>query len=967
MSDLAFSHPSQTRRGFCSPIQRPQADRRLLGPCPWALGRWCVLVACLAWFGQVALAQNDGSPTADLFTLLPSSVDPDGALEPGLPATGIVGVDSGFALPVLRPPLTPSTRLLVAQPEWMPEGASARFPVVSGDGFYVRLEPTPVNALGVDAIAEQVVDPILRAFGFSFAVDALAWPTDGVALEPLDIPALFADVATEEGELDGFSEIDLELLDTLTQVEPVADVALTDAALSAALGLSLEQLRQELHGDGWVYTFLQTVDGVPIERAGVHVQRRQGWSVDAVSGSLWQSYRVANLVSMAEPEVGEVEIALAALDVEPPVQVDGFLDEPVHILLPHGIDPVDGETLLRHAWRSTVQLNYQEELGPALVYLDAENGSLLAFKSWIGHAVPATGKVYRRAPDVGPVGADFMVDAATAGEYVLQGPGILRVDMYADNIFTGEVAIPQIGGGSSTTLANFDQAPLNDATNIACNIPGPNRGFEEVNLYQALYRNREVALVYGIWQPFPQIPWQPRVSFQNTGMPICNAYSSMLFEACQGFVKPNCPNFANAFINHAHDRTVISHEVAHHAVPRLTEARPGNWCGSASCPLPEGWDIFHDLADFWAGHVENTNCIGGWTAKNFIGGTNGSFNCSPSSDEGGFLPRLFDVATAFDPLDPTDHFPEHHDLFAADYAFGQVAAAALWQSRVGMRSRNRVAGHTLFWSRFIRALRFSGFANFSAAAGSDRYLYELLYDLESQMMDEWTFSAQMGTTSNKVQSGFARTGLFLIPPACLDNDAQTADARYCPGGENGGAAVIDIDDNVPADDLTLDGVLHRETDYLEIGGVAPSFDVWTGPRWQFTGTTARPVVDPPKCNKQYWVEVSRHPSYLSGPSLHSFWQTVDTDVTTPSSPECYARWTPSASQWSTFTAGVAPGDRIYYRVFTIDGGGSNLMSSDQPGKALWRPPSPYAVMTTDGRFARFQKALGVSPSGGAGN
>ena len=606
--------------------------------------------------------------------------------------------------------------------------------------------------------------------------------------------------------------------------------------------------------------------------------------------------------------------------------------------------------------------------GLATLIVDAESGQPLAFRPTFDGAVAARGEVFRRAPNTATREADFTVDPAVAGNFTLELlPHIRRPDRDNNGIFVNELMIPEIGGGSSPGFANFDQAPYNDPTSIECNNSNNNRPFDEINLFQGLHRNRQTALAYGIWQPFPLIPWQPRFGLDNSSLPICNAWSSMLFYACQGFFKPNCPDHVGSFLAHYHDRTVISHETAHHSVHRLSDTRPANWCGAGPCPMPRNWDTFHDLADFWADHLENTNCTGGWTAKNYLGSANDSLNCNPMSHESNLLPRLHEVVVPFDPADPSDHFPEHFQVGQGDYANGQIAAAALWQARLGMYSRNRVGGHSLFWRYFIRALRFTGFYTPSAPSGSHRDLYEQLYELEVQMMQEWTWNTQVGSTSNKLQSGFARAGLFLIPPDCLDSDPFSTDAHYCPGGTNGGAAVIDIDDNDPADDLIVDGVTHRETDYLEIGGAAPSFDVWTGPRWRLTGNSALPVNQPARCNDRYWVMVSTDPQFGSSQTIHSGWITVDTDVTTAFPPECYGRWTPISFVWNALVNGKPPGTKIYYRALTALGNnGSNLMSSDQPGLSLWQPPSPYAVLTTDGRFARFKKALGISGPGGSG-
>ncbi|MEK9629952.1 MAG: hypothetical protein VW455_13145, partial [Nitrospinota bacterium] len=61
------------------------------------------------------------------------------------------------------------------------------------------------------------------------------------------------------------------------------------------------------------------------------------------------------------------------------------------------------------------------------------------------------------------------------------------------------------------------------------------------------------------------------------------------------------------------------------------------------------------MADAWGAYFEFTNCIGGWVEKN-KGSVDAGLNCTNHS-QGGFLPRLHEVETPFDPTDVKDHFP----------------------------------------------------------------------------------------------------------------------------------------------------------------------------------------------------------------------------------------------------------------------------------------------------------------------
>jgi hypothetical protein len=423
----------------------------------------------------------------------------------------------------------------------------------------------------------------------------------------------------------------------------------------------------------------------------------------------------------------------------------------------------------------------------------------------------------------------------------------------------------------------------------------------------------------------------------------------MNFGACRGYTDAACPNYSDGttnarnLMNFAHDNTMVGHEVGHNATWRLTILRPAGWCGSASCALPTGWAALHDLADFWGAHLESTNCIGGWVAKN-MGGIDASRYCL-RHDERSSLPRLLEVETPWSALAPGDHFPEHRALGSDDYADGQIGGAALWEVRDGMVSKSGLTGLPQFGVRFQRALAQTGFFG-TAPDSSDTGIYRLLYDLAVKMTDQWATSGSPAGppafqhdgphTTNKVTAGFARAGIFLIPHQCLDGRAATKDPTACPSGENGADAVVDVDDNDPADDPVLDGVRHPEVDAL--------------PRYRLKGAHgAHTVTNPAPCNGRFRVEVSTDPAFPAGSAtVGGAWRTVNRNPNSTTLPACYGEWTPASADWMRLQAGGA-GSRIYYRARTQDAGGANERLSTLPGNGLWTVPPPYAVLTATGQ------------------
>ena len=129
--------------------------------------------------------------------------------------------------------------------------------------------------------------------------------------------------------------------------------------------------------------------------------------------------------------------------------------------------------------------------------------------------------------------------------------------------------------------------------------------------------------------------------------------------------------------------------------------------------------------------------MGGWVAKN-MGGIDASLNCLKSSKTN-WLPRKLEVRTPMVPGDADDHFPEHNGLPGEEYANGQVGGAALWQVLEGMRSKCGLCGPLQFGARFQRALKQTGFFGFEPGF-TDTGIYQLLYDLEAKMADQWATS-----------------------------------------------------------------------------------------------------------------------------------------------------------------------------------------------------------------------------------
>ncbi len=936
--------------------------------------------------------------------------------------TGIVHT----VAPRIEPPGTLKRRILKPDPEALDSlrerlngNVSGHYPAYDGDSFFFTFPVRESMQIAPEQVLAQYVAPVLDAIGFERGPSALATPRGAVKVAGGNFKRLVGAVATEYHRFEVLHQPKTKaMIDAFLKGPPGS--AEIDRALVLGEGMTLSQFVQGIERPEIHYLFMQVVDGVPIEHTLLLASRFDGETISSIRGTLFNHYVVVNRVRIergsalsaaAFRELTKIDKRIAITQKQPE-------SDPVLVLLPYVTDDL-GNMRLHHAYRVKLQAHFRGQSERFLVWLDAQEGTILKLEPLFGE-IGARGRLFKRDPGTGMTQASFAVDSSAGGQYTLTQSGVI------DNmIVTGpppgleEVFISDDALGSTPSFANFDQVPINDLDEAVC-ASGINKAGQQIHLFGTLHHYRSRALGLGIFTPFPTSPWHPVVAAKRCdGSPgldgwlcrsdsdccvgsdcgtcaaWCNAESSLAFGACNGYYDPACPDAPDAALSYAIDNTVVAHEVGHLLTKRFGEDRPDDWCAQAACPVPVSWIRLHDLADFWADHFESTNCVGGWVFKN-NGGVDQSLYCAADAGAQG-LPRLHQVTVPYVPGPADDHFPERRFFHGHDglgYGDGQIAAAALWQVRLGMRSKCRPSGTPQFGVRFARALKKTGFFG-TLPSPSDAGIYRYLYELERELVEQWAiagspegppaFRHNGAHTTNKVTAGFARAGIFLIPPQCLDGDPATIDPGFCPAGENGGDAVIDIADNDAGDDPSIDGTTQPEEDFLELGGPAPTLHVWTGPRYGFgaKACVGAPVhldgqmcstdsdcacppdtpaciggglcragerqqfMNPAPCNAKFRVEVASDPSFPSPATIASAWITVSTDPTNPFVPDCYGTWTPTSAEWSILQAG---GDlsRIYYRAQTLNSGDANPRLSTSPGAGLRDVPPPYAVLTSDG-------------------
>lgn len=414
----------------------------------------------------------------------------------------------------------------------------------------------------------------------------------------------------------------------------------------------------------------------------------------------------------------------------------------------------------------------------------------------------------------------------------------------------------------------------------------------------------------------------------------------------------------------AQDATLIVHEFAHILMDGLYAGRindwckpvdcsvpPGSqdeWCKLTGCPVPLSSDVVHDLADGLSALSNQTNSFGEWWS-----------NDPPEEhkESDGYL-RKFDYTV--------DHFPEHRQLlpdnersfFTKGYADGQIAAAALLASAEGIKRKAGLPGSTIFETTLLSVLPNLFNSNvckfFWQGRGDERdcdyadrcdlEVYRYLHFLLKELIDN-DIKTEATSFSNKITAGFAKAGIFLVPPRCIGarTDAREAEASdsYCPDGQYGGDAVIDITEDW----------LQKSSD------VPPKFEVWTGPKFNFKGVKAVVKQEQEKqpCNKLFEITIAANTEFNNDdtkPITSGWLDKVE---------ECYATWSPTVNEWKEFRDELiknhtSPDIKFYYRVVTKAAEDGNKFSSSLfPGKRLDEVNEtvncpPFAVINDTGKL-----------------
>jgi hypothetical protein len=830
-------------------------------------------------------------------------------------------------VPSIGPPFKLRRPLKAALPKTLPHQARMHPPTFDGDSFIVVV-PNASNSSTPDAVRlfKNVALPAFRAAGLRF----------------------------DEREFAG------------NEISP------------ASLSLEEREHSQKLRGartGQWIFT--QRINGVPIEHRAVFLSVAAGQREFIFRGSLQSDRTIANQVRLspeAAVEAGRTYLDRVFQEKEAwrkyRTTVGQHADVPALVLLPYGSardhSGVEVNTL-RYAYRTTMfgKHSSTEFTLAWRVWLDAEDGRVLVLNPQFAEAIAAA-RIYPQNPSRPSGLGYFEVSDAAGGQYTLADAHVLRIDRLGDGTFGQEVSIASDSQGSTASFANFDQAPLNDAAASWCANSG-NTTFRQINLFYHLQRYRRMVVDAGAMPVFPAHP----VTVWIDGPGDSNIASYSYFGEARSLLRFNigratealdCPDsesWSVGSLSGALDSTVIAHEFAHLSVPRILDMRPVDYCGTPPCPLPDSNAryIFHDYADAMASFYADTPCFAGWIDKN-VGGPNRSLNCRADTSFGSGAPRLGLAERVWPYSDTYDVFPWSTLGGHNDYNLGQLATAALWAVRQRLISKEPAMGRGHFMQRLNRAFWHYGFeqrtcTSWESYRECERDAYRYLRDLEIQLMAEWSAAGTPGgapsssndgpDVSNKVASGFATAGIFLIPQACIDGLSATSDAYFCPpseGGEDGGDAIVEARDNDFSDDPATgfsddpwNGLITSpEWDYVKRTGNRPSFWVWTGPRYIFSGEEASSFIPsattPAPCNAQFEVELASDSLFTVNvvrSTSAGVWRTVSRTY----EDGCQAGWSPSNESWVQLRGDTGASSRIYYRVRTRDARGCPQLSQGE--------------------------------------
>jgi hypothetical protein len=266
------------------------------------------------------------------------------------------------------------------------------------------------------------------------------------------------------------------------------------------------------------------------------------------------------------------------------------------------------------------------------------------------------------------------------------------------------------------------------------------------------------------------------------------------------------------------------------------------------------------MADFWANTNFNTDIFGGWWGH----------NCA-SPSQAGWTPRQ---------SEPLDIFPDRNSLAGASneaHSAGQIISWANWSSRQGMNDATDF-GTLSINLNVIKAMTTAGVG--VLLDGSSKSIHDSYLDLLKQTAPLYSQSRLI----HKLLAGYARAGIFLAPKD----------------------AIIDIDHS-----------------YLNRGsGTGPTFTIWTGRDYTFSGTTVS--TSSPPFNTQFLIEVANDEAFTSN-LVSSGWLGGVVSAAGGT-----ATWVLPTPNWNT----LKPGDAIFYRVTTKDAAGGNIRQSWNPGNSF---------------------------------
>jgi MYXO-CTERM domain-containing protein len=271
-------------------------------------------------------------------------------------------------------------------------------------------------------------------------------------------------------------------------------------------------------------------------------------------------------------------------------------------------------------------------------------------------------------------------------------------------------------------------------------------------------------------------------------------------------------------------------------------------------------NVNEGMADFWALTTFSTDTFAKWWAH----------DCA-SATQSGMAPRRAEA---------TDIFGHRNSQPCASdegHSAGQIIAWANFGARKGMLDLTGW-GKLNIDMAMIKAMTTAGIGltNF----GTDKGVHDSYVDLLKQTAPQFSHSRLI----HKLLAGYARAGIFLA-----DKDA-----------------VLDISDN-----------------YLDKSAASgPTFTVWTGRDYTFSGTTVS-TASPP-FNTQFLVEVANDEAFTSN-LVNSGWLggVASGDGGT-------ATWVLPTANWNTLKGGTD----IYYRLTTKDGSGGNVRQSWNPGNGF---------------------------------